>query len=355
MANFSTAAANQVDQWSKKLHREYVRDNELRPYMGMTVNAPIQMIEELARMPGDDITVSLLTRLTNSGVTGDNTLQGNEEALGNYGHKITVDQIRNAVRVGRMEQKKTHIQVLENAKPILKDWAMSKLRDDVLAALGSPHIDGSTVYASASEANKDAWLAANSDRVLFGAAKSNNAADDHSAALAEIDSSNDILQPAIVSLAKRMAKTADRHIRPVRVDGQGEWFILLANSLAFRDLKNHSTMTQANREAMMRGKSNPLFTDGDLMWDGVIIREIPEISVISGVGASSIDVAPNYLLGAQAAGVAVGEKLHNITHTDDYGNLKGTGVAEIRGVDKLMYNSIQNGVLTVYTAGVADT
>lgn len=356
MANSTVAAANKVDQWCDKYFKEYVRDSRFKRYMGADMNKPVQMIEDLTKKRGDDVTISLVTRLSGNGITGDNTLDGNEEALGNYGHKLTVDQLRNAVTIGNMEQQKSKIDFLEAARPMLKLWSMEKLRDEIIAALYSANVDGSTAYGSCSEAQKDAWLAANSDRVLFGAVVSNNASNDHSAALANCDTTADILSPTIVSLSKRRALQADPHIRPIRVGEDEEWFVMFVSSLAFRDLKNNSTMVAANREGWTRGKSNPLFSDGDLIWDGVIIREVPEITAISSVGASSADVTPCFLCGAQAVGVAWAERPKAIFKTEtDYGNLKGVGISEIRAVDKLMYNSIQHGLHTTYVATAADT
>lgn len=355
MAVTTISSANRIDQWADDYFVEYIRSSRFSKYMGTSENSIVQTIEDLAKKRGDDITISLLRRLSGAGVTGDNTLEGNEEALLNYGHKITVDQLRNGVVVGNMEQQKSKIDIANAGKAALKLWSMEQLRDDIIEALYSANVDGSTAYASCSEANKDAWLAANSDRVLFGAAKSNNATNDHSAALLLVDGTTDILSPAIVSLAKRMAKTASPHIRPVITGEDEEWFVLFCNSYCFRDLKSHATMTQANREAWTRGKDNPLFTDGDLLYDGVIIREVPEIGVLSGVGTSSIDVAANFLCGAQALGVAWAQRPKPVFDERDYGNLMGVGISEIRGVDKLMNNSIQHGLLTVYCAAVADT
>ena len=352
MSDSSFDSGLQVDQWSAKYLKEYVRASQLKPLMGKTPNAPIQLIEDLGKKPGDDITVPLVTRLSGSGITGDSTLEGNEEALGNYGHKITVDQLRNAVRVGHMANKKGPFDLLEAAKPMLKLWSMDKLRSAVLDALGSANVDGATAYASCNETQKDAWLAANADRVLFGAAKSNNDGNDHSASIDDVDKTNDTLTASVVSLAKRMAKAADPHIRPIRVDGKGEWYVMLAGSYPFRDLK--TDLKGEFEAAGVRGRDNPLFTDGDLIWDGVIIKEIPEIGVITGVGAASADVGMNYLLGAQAVGLAWGERPHPISETSDYGNLRCVGVAEIRGVEKLMFNSVQN-MVTVLTAAVADS
>lgn len=357
MANTTAAAALTIDQWQDKFHTEFVRDNEFEPYMGTGENSPFQVVEDLSKKPGDEITVQLVTRLTNNGVTGDNTLEGNEEALGNYGHKITVDQLRNAVSVGEMEQQKTNIELLDAARVVLKNWAMDKLRSEIIAALMSPNLDGSTAYASTAEADKDLWVTAQyaANRVLFGAAKSNYSAADHSASLLNVDAAADILQPTIVSLAKRLAKSADRHMRPVRVDGGGEWYVLFANSFAFRDFKAHATTVAVHEYASDRGKTNPLFRDGDLLWDGVIIHEVPELSAITGVGDAAIDVAANFLVGAQALGIAWAQKTKAIFDNRDYGNISGRGVKEIRGIDKLTFNSVQNGVLSLYTAGVADT
>jgi len=358
MTDTTVSTANQVQRWQKKLFREYVRENEYGPYMGTDENAVIQIGEDLTKQEGDRITVSLVGALTGAGVTGNTALEGAEEALNNHGHQVTVATLRNGVLVTDNEQQKTVIQLLKEARIQLKIWAMDKLRDGVNTALHS--IDG-TAYGSASEASKDTWLTNNADRVLFGALLSNNSSNDHSLSLANIDNTNDQLDAGMVSLAKRMAKTATPKLRPIRVNGAEEWFVLFAQSLAFRDLKNDTTIQQANREAWTRGRNNPIFRDGDLLYDGVIIREVPSITVLSGVGAGSIDVAPNFFCGAQAVSVQWAKRTKAINDTRDYGFRKGVGIHEMRGIEKLVYDTgassanQDHGVLTVYSAGVADS
>jgi len=353
MAVTVAAATNQPERWAAKWYYEYVRDMQLSELIGNSENDPIQMKTELEKESGAIITISLVNRLTNAGITGDNTLEGNEEAMNNYAHSITIDQVRNAVARGNHEQQKTHIDILEAGRVVLKLWAMALDRDDILAAMMSPSVDGSTAYGSCAEvAVKDVWLAANSDRVLFGAAKANNAANDHSAALAQVDSATDVLNRAAVRLMKRMAKQASPHIRPIAT-GNGEKFVLLAQTYAFRDLKTDCATEFAS--AQPRGNENPLYKDGDLLIDNVVVKEVEEIPVITGVGNTGIDVAPCFFLGAQAVGYAVGQRAKPIKNVSDYGNLQGAGVAMTRGIDKLMFNSIQHGMLTGYFAGVADT
>lgn len=359
----TVATANTVKQWNYDFYREYIRANRFARYQGTDANAVIQLKEDLTKKPGDALTISLVKALSGAGVTGNTLLEGSEEAISNYGHQIAIQAYRNGVAMTEFEKTKSPILALNTAKPLLKEWAMDLHRSKILTALGSVQSTaGSTpvAYASATEAEKDLWLDGNVDRILFGAAKSNvsttapagGATRDHSGSLANIDGTNDTLTKGVVSLAKRMAKTADPLIRPVRVNDDEEWYVMFVNSLAFRDLKADLATTHA--DAMQRGKSNPLFTDGDLVYDGVIIREVPEIAVISGVGAGAIDVAPNYLCGAQALAHVIGKRWTSATEERDYGFVTGAAIAGFFGTEKLFYNGKQHGVVTVYTSGVAD-
>jgi N4-gp56 family major capsid protein len=351
----TVSTANTVKQWDADFYREYIRTNRFARYQGTDANAVIQLKEQLTKKPGDAITISLVKALSGAGVTGNSLLEGNEEAISNYGQQVSIQAYRNAVAMTEWEEQKTALALRGAAKPLLKDWAMELNRSHVLTALGSFQQTAGgaiTSYAGSSETVKDACLAANADRFLFGAAKSNNAANDHSAALANIDNTADKLTRGVVSLAKRMAKLADPIIRPIRVNDDEEWYVMFAGSLAFRDLK--ADLATVHADAMQRGKSNPLFTDGDLVWDGVIIREVPEIAVITGVGAAAIDVAPNYLCGAQAVAHVIGKRWASKTEERDYGFVNGVAIEGFMGTEKLFYNGKQHGMVTVYTAGVAD-
>jgi N4-gp56 family major capsid protein len=357
MSNSSFHADLKVQQWQKKFYVEYIRGQRFARYTGTDENKVFQLVKDLSKKRGESITIQLVTRLTGSGVTGDNTLRGNEEAISNYGDTITVDQLRNATSVGHMEQQKGNIDFLNAGRMLLKLWAMEKLRDDMITAMESPNLDGKTSYASSSATQRNAWDTANGDRILYGDAKSNRTAGNVATSLDKLDATTDVLDPDMVSTAKRMARDADPHIRPVRVAEDEEWFVLFCNKWAFRDFKNSSDYLSNLRNAGPRSlKDNPLFRDGDLVHDGVILREIPEMGVMSNVGATgTVDGAANYLCGAQALGVAWAETTSAISDEDDYGNIKGVGIKEIRGVQKLFFNDKQHGMLTLYTAAVADS
>jgi N4-gp56 family major capsid protein len=346
MALTTVNAANVEELWDSDFFKAYVRANRFKRYMGDTENSIIQLREDLTKKAGDGITIPLITELTGAGQTGNGLLEGNEEALGNYGHKLDVSTIRHAVAVTDNDQQFTGISLRDAGKEMLKLWAMSKMRTDIITALASK---SGAAYGSASEGVKDAWLVANSDRVMFGDGTVGGFTD-HSADLA-LTTAAMKLTKEVVSKAKARAEVASPKIRPVTVGEDSENFVLFCDARAFRDLK--ADLGTSLQNAQERGDGNPLWNDGDLMWDGVVIRKIQEIATLGTVGASSALISPYFLCGAQALGVAWAQRTKSTTDTRDYGFVKGVGIHEMRGVEKLIYNGKDHGVFTGYVGATA--
>ncbi len=200
----------------------------------------------------------------------------------------------------------------------------------------------------------------NSDRVLFGAAVGNYSGD-HSADLAKLDATNDKFTYTNLSLARRMIKQASPTIRPITLDDGTEWYVAFAPSNAFRDLKTSLATVYQNAE--VRGKGNPLFSDGDLIWDGVIVREIPEMTVEVNVGDSgTVDVGHVKICGAQALACAWAMRPTSRTEMRDYNALHGVAIAECRGIGKMSFGKgssdtadlVDHGIFTHYVAAQPD-
>lgn len=348
-----------IKRWETSFFEEYIRDGRFKPYMGTDEFSMIQLKEDLVGKTGKSLSITLINRLTGAGRTGLQTLKGFEEQMDQRTFVLSVDRVRHAVLHDELEEEFSAINIVQAKKAVLKNWFMERMRDDIIDAFGS--ING-VLYSAASEAQKDAWLVDNADRVLFGASVSNNSANDHSASLANIDNTADKFTGATLKLLKRRAKTANPKIRPIKVSGDEEWYVAFAGSNTFRDFSEDSVVQQANREAWQRGEDNPLFTGGDLIYDGCIVREVPDIDDIVGVGAGSINVGPVYLAGAQAIGVGWKRRTRMIEDTDDYGAKKGAGAEEVRDIKKLLFGKgagdrddlVDHGVATGYFASVAD-
>jgi len=357
MANTTVTASIRAQQWLDSYHSTYIRDSRFFPYMGKTENAVIQVKEDLTKKPGDAITIPLVGALDASAGpnTGSVTLVGAEKALPNDGHKVTVGVIRDGVVVNNLEEQASAIDIYEAARMGLKDLQMRYLRNDIINNLGK--VDG-VLYASASAANKNAWTALNSDRVLFGTLKSNYNAT-HATALLNVAAAQK-LSKAVVSLMKRIAQTAVNAngdgIRPVKTAGDNETYMMFVGTNAFRDLK--TDIGTEWKDAQERGRDNPLFVGTtSIYWDGVIIREIPEIAAIGAVGTGGAVVAPVYLCGAQALATVWAQRTDfRVRKEDDYGYQRGVAFQEIRAVDKIRYGSTGKdwGVVTGFVGAAAD-
>jgi len=357
MADTQTATGLRVQQWDDKFFTEFLNENPFSRYMGTDENSIIQVKENLTKKKGDSITFALVNRLNQDAITGSNTLEGNEENVEQRSFKVYVDKWRKATRVSEMKEQKNAINLRDASRSVLMDFKMEYIRDRVITSLGS--ING-VAYADATETQKDAWLVDNSDRVLFGAAKSNNAANDHSAALAQIDATADKLTPDALSIMKRMAYTSSPKVRPIRTSNGKYYYLAFAGSWAFRDLKTNSTITQAQREVMLANQNNKLFDGGDIEWDGIVVHEVPDIGVISN---GTINCQPVYLMGAQALGYAIARRTKTVTKEFDYGDKYGVAIDTIDGLEKMLFGSgsgdtddlKQHGIVTGYFSGVADS
>lgn len=368
----ATTSAERVVQWEDKFFSDYVRANRFKRYMGTDENAIIQIKENLTKKKGDAITINLVGALDASAGPNDGTsaLVGYEKALPNDGHKITVGVVRDAVVLTELEEQASPIDILNAGKVALKDLCMRYLRNAIIVALhtinGVPFAVGNgNGTTGSSTVQKDAWLVDNADRVLFGSSKSNNAGNVHATSLANINGTDDKLTGSLVSLAKRIAQTATTAngdgIRPYTYGEDEETYVMFVPSLAFRDLRAWMVTNGHWEDAMEKGPSNPLYSGPtSILWDGVIVREIPEIAVLSGVGAEGIDVAPCFLCGAQALGIAWAQRTKTtIRKEDDYEYQKGVGFQEIRGINKIQWgqggsDAVDWSVCTVYVSGVAD-
>lgn len=361
MALTTTAAASTLEQWESAYFEEYVRESGFKAYMGPGSTKPFVVKRQLTK-GGQVIHIPLVSALREKGV-GVGTLTGNEEALGNHNYDVKVYWHRHAVMTNKDQEHKSSIDLRKACTDMLKVWEIDDMRDRLIDALGAVAEDSSkfdennghskeALYHEASTAQKNAWSAANQYRILYGDTEGNYSAT-HATGLTAVAAASDALTAANVSLMKVMARRRQRtatgasvdvpSVRPIRTGSQGrEFYVCFTDTKNFQKLKADQTMVAANRDARPRDvASNPLFQDGDLLWDGVVIREVPEIP------QTSSTVSPAYFCGAQALGFAWGQMPRGTERKeDDYGFIKGVGVESLWAVEKLRYQGIDHGLVT---------
>ena len=126
------ASSSEKQVWITKFLTEYVRESGLMPYMGKSDTSIFQFRTELLQEAGKTINMPVVASLKGSGVTGSQVLDGNEEDLQNFNDQITVDWLRNGVRVPKSTQYLTEINLMDAAKSALRTWDAEKLRDGLL-------------------------------------------------------------------------------------------------------------------------------------------------------------------------------------------------------------------------------
>ncbi len=382
MAATSIQTNNKLLLFRKELIREYVRENLFAPYIGESPQSIIRVVNDLKK-GGEQINVPLVARLK-ARATATGTLVGNEEAIDNYGFRGWIDWARNAIRINNADEHKSSIDIFGEAKPLLSDWGKELIRDEILdaffaipseaapAGLGTTYgqrVNG-ILFDSATAAQRNTWLTDNADRVLFGGATGNLVAGNFASSCANVTSGMTLSAAALLKM-KRLAKQANPRIRPYMVkETNREYFVVFAGSRCFRDLQADTTIINANTNARPREgngvEKNPLFQDGDLIYSGMIIREIPELDIrvptfYTTAGASSGQISPVFMAG-QSALVQLWGQLPQPTFLkeDDYGFVRGAGVKMAYGLAKVAKknpagNLREWGLFTGYFASASDT
>ena len=382
MALTTIQSNNKLVQYTRDINREFVRENLFNPYMGDELTAIIRRRFE-PKQGGEQMNIPMVSKLHNQAL-GVGTLVGNEENVDNYGLRMWVDWARNAVVTNKAERLKDSADLFGEFKPLLSNWGKELIRDEIIAAFmalpseSSPSGLGSTngqrangiLYEAATAAQKLTWSSDNSDRTLFGHLIGNYNSTTYATSLSNITTaSSDNLGYSNVSLMKRIALASSPAIRPYKTKDGYEYYVLFAGTNTFRDLKANLVTVQTTALQQMI-KQNPLFQDGDLIWDGVIVRQVPEISgfvtdiwtSLVTAGSSSTRVEPVFLCGQQAMTLAFGQMARPTERTEnDYGFIQGVGVEMAYGTCK-MFKKVPNtgtklvqwGVVTGFFSGAAD-
>lgn len=378
LTNFGTLTGDQLQAWSRDFWRVARNQSFINQFAGAGSNAMVQRVTELTKnQKGTKANITLLADMTGDGITGDNTLEGNEEALRAFDISIGLDQLRFANRIaGRMADQKTVVNFREQSRDALA-YAMAD-RCDQLAFLTLSGVaytqknNGGLRATSASAGHELVDLefasdvsAPTSDRHRRWDATSGLVAGDTTA----VDATDKIGYRTIVEL-KAYAK--DNYIRGIRGAGNQETFHMFVTPQQMAALKLDSDFLANVRNAGVRGTSNSLFSgSASLMVDGVMIHEFRHVFNTSGAttGTSGNAGAAGYkwgadadvvggralFCGAQALALADIGLPEMVEDTFDYGNQSGISVGKIFGLRKPKYNSDISGSIQDFGVIALDT
>ncbi len=322
------ASGLQVSRWAKELQSEVSKGVYFSKFMGEGPGNAIH-VKQMEEGKGKDVTFGLVSQLSGSAITGDSSLEGNEQSLSTFSNTVSTNQKRLAVRdTGKFANSK-----------VLYDFRSTSL--DLLKTQYSELIDADIFSALSTTSGTHAYYRADASASVY-------ATSDPKAALADADS----ITLADISAMKTLAQiggSANYRMRPIRVDGNDYYVLVLHPEVAY-DLFELEAFQKIQREAQQRGDSNPLFKGALGIYNGVVIHAHEGVNTFDNGGGAAVKGARNLFMGAQAACFAESSDMMWVEKTFDYGNQLGISAAKIYGVDISDYNSKDYGVIQYVSA-----
>ncbi len=141
LTNFNALTTEQKTMWSMQFWKMARNNSYIAQFAGRGPNSMVQRITELKKSEkGARAVITLIADIEGDGVTGDYTLEGNEEPIKAYDQVIRIDQLRNANRLeGRLADQKSIVNFRTTSRDVLAYWAADRV--DQLAFLTLSGVD----------------------------------------------------------------------------------------------------------------------------------------------------------------------------------------------------------------------
>jgi N4-gp56 family major capsid protein len=348
-----------VKVWAKKLFVEALKQTRYEQFKGKTgTGSLITLKNDLSKGAGDRIRVGLRMQLTGAGVSGDDTLEGNEEALTTYSDDLFIDQLRHAVRsAGKMSEQRVPFEVREEAMSGLRDWWSDRMDASMFNQLAGATTQqtqanseqGTTI--STKYSGMQAAIAPTSTRLF----SSSNSVDNTTEASLSLTTTF-AFKLADIDRAVAKAKTVTPKIRPLKVNGE-ERYVCFIHPYQTKLLRQDTTTGAWNdleKAKLMGGKigDNPLITGLLGVYNNTLLVEDPRVPCVATSVTSSTSYRRSIFCGAQAALIGFGQRYADGENSwreelFDYGNQLGVGSAMIWGMKKAVFNSTDFATIVI--------
>lgn len=316
-----TELANWIPEiWSRLVYEEAINKMMWEKYSGPEGSGmPIIIKRDILDGPGDTIHISQLANLSAAGVTGENTLQGQEEKLSTREITVSPEWYRHAVA----ETKKAKVQInqefREKARSVLGKWMATKMDDSMWTAASRTGLVGFRVAAI---------------RQIF----ANDATSTDT-----IDSSDTF---GVEEIRKAVNYLESLNIE--KVGGENGYFVMLIHTHQKYRLIKDSEWIAAQRDAALRGEQNPLFTGALGTFGGAVIHSTNSVQRAANGNSPSVQIARAVCLGQEALCRGLGEDIDWSEQITDYGFKRGIAVGAA-WQDKVMN---EQALVQIVTAAV---
>jgi N4-gp56 family major capsid protein len=343
-----------VKLWSRRLFHEVIKETWVGKFMGEDSNSLIQIQPEPSKGPGDQVTVGLRMLLSGAGIQGDDTLEGNEEALTTYNDALVLNQLRHATRSkGKMSEQRVPFSVREENRMALRDWWAERI--EIWAA---NQLANNTAQTDTRYTGNNSTFTVDANHLLVCGPNGIGSTGETSISSTTVPGTGNYFTLADLDRAVTRAKTLSPKIRPIRAGGKDYYVCFLHPYQVYGLRQDTSTTTgwQLIQRAAMSGgdvANNPIFTGALGVYNNVVLHEWSYVP--TGVSASA--VATNTIRraifgGAQAANMVYGQdngpnQMSWVEELFDFGNQLGVSAGMIAGMKATQFNSQNFGTIVM--------
>lgn len=223
--------------WNAKLYTQAQRKMFWTRFEGPEGSGmPVIRKDDFTKDAGDVIHIQTLKQLTGSGVTGESTLEGNEEKLSMTQTDLTVDWVRHAVAISKRSKKRINFDfVVQGAQPLLSNMMAKKMDDAIFTKFGTAT---TAIFAGTG-----------------------------ATATGDLDASDTL---STTTLDKIKTYLDDHITMPLSSDGN-DYYGLVIHPYDAYNLRRDSVWIAAQKDANVKGSDNPLFTGAMGVYNGLII------------------------------------------------------------------------------------
>lgn len=344
-------------KWSGSLFIDTTKKSYFdKKFTGESDNHVIQRLTDLEQDAGETIDYDLSVQLRQRPTSGDNRLEGKEEALRFFSDEVIIDQLRHGVSAGgKMSRKRTIHNMRKIAKDRLSDY-WSKYIDEMnfiyLSGARGINEDFTEPVTYAGHAG-NAIQAPDAAHLIYGGAATSKA----SLGANDKMTKNVIEKASVKARMMRSTDPSTANMMPVMINGEAH-YVCLMSPFQSHDLRTSDTtgwMEIQKAAITAEGRANPIFKGGLGMINNAVLHDHESVIRFNDYGGSSnVAAARALFMGRQAGVVAYGStgglRFAWTEEVKDHGNEPVIAAGVILGVKKSRFNDKDFGVTSIDTA-----
>lgn len=355
---YATGDAGVRKLFSRGIARETEKQTYFGAHLGESRDDMLRILPESSKGSGDNITYQLRTIPTADGVTSNETLRGNEEAMTTYTDSIAINELSYATAMENViSPQRVPFDMGREMAAMCQEFMTRRLEQVMFYHLGgyTPANSLGTVYTG-----NNTILAPSSTRHIW--TEAGTSADEN------LDNSGDLFASVkFIDYMVEKAMTGDVPLRPC--GGPNGNYKLFLHPYQFTDLKTAKSSTDVTwydyaiaeiqggktDENKLNKRSRPVGTYHNV--DIYVSDYVPQ-GVNSSTGAAITTVRRAILCGAQAGTLAFGqgysfENFKVVDMKDDYEREYGMSCQLVYGFKKTRFNSVDYGAIVCSSYAVA--